>query len=151
MQSKPFVLRLRSWSALAWNLSTTLALVSIGLVVLAILLTGAASELHIIDKLAVLIPQPLRQWFDQPTNYTSPQLPEGVKKAIAQATPKPTERRKGAGFSIGSTEAEVLRIQGRPNRTSSSTWFYGESEVHFLGGHVVAWRNSPRNPLRIQQ
>ena len=46
-------------------------------------------------------------------------------------------------FTIGSTEAEVRRIQGTPDSYSSggALWWYGLSYVKFRGGRVVEYSN----------
>lgn len=46
------------------------------------------------------------------------------------------------GFiSIGSTQEEVLRIQGTPQVVRGQTWVYGVSELGFKDGRVVRYNN----------
>lgn len=51
-------------------------------------------------------------------------------------------------FTIGSTEEEVLAIQGRPITRTPEMWDYGTSEVYFRNGRVVDWTSSPLLPLK---
>lgn len=44
-------------------------------------------------------------------------------------------------FGLGSTERDVLRAQGPPDRRSAGRWSYGLSEVRFQGGRVVGYDN----------
>ncbi|MHC1743731.1 MAG: J domain-containing protein [Syntrophobacteraceae bacterium] len=46
-----------------------------------------------------------------------------------------------SSFSIGSTQEEVLRVQGTPHRTRGQTWIYGLSDVSFKDGRVVRYNN----------
>lgn len=52
-------------------------------------------------------------------------------------------------YTIGSSQAEVLRLQGQPTRIHGQTWVYGLSEIHFRQGRV--WRyNNFDGSLRIR-
>jgi hypothetical protein len=52
-------------------------------------------------------------------------------------------------FALGSTQTEVLRVQGTPNRIHGQTWIYGLSEIQFKDGRV--WRyNNFDGSLRVQ-
>ncbi len=44
-------------------------------------------------------------------------------------------------FGLGSTERDVLRVQGSPDRRSAGRWTYGLSEVRFQDGRVVGYDN----------
>ncbi len=44
-------------------------------------------------------------------------------------------------FSLGSTQDEVLRVQGTPTRVEGSKWYYGFSEVSFRNGRVDGFDN----------
>ncbi|ROQ90754.1 J domain-containing protein [Desulfosoma caldarium] len=46
-----------------------------------------------------------------------------------------------ATFGLGSTERDVLRAQGPPDRRSAGRWTYGLSEVRFQDGRVVGYDN----------
>jgi hypothetical protein len=52
-------------------------------------------------------------------------------------------------FTMGSIQAEVLRIQGIPTRVRGQVWIYGLSEVHFKDGRVVRFDNFDGN-LRVR-
>ncbi len=52
-------------------------------------------------------------------------------------------------FTLGSTEAEVLRIQGPPTRVHGQVWTYGLSEVHFREGRVWRYNNFDQS-LRVR-
>jgi DnaJ domain len=62
-----------------------------------------------------------------------------------------THHRSGADntITIGSTQKEVLTIQGRPFRQTEASWEYGLSRIDFRNGKVVGWYESPMNPLRV--
>lgn len=44
-------------------------------------------------------------------------------------------------FTLGSTKAEVLRVQGRPSKVYGQKWVYGLSEVTFKDGRVWRYNN----------
>ena len=46
-------------------------------------------------------------------------------------------------FTIGSSRDEVLAVQGTPTGFSYNTFEYGTSKVHFRGGRVASWENTP--------
>jgi hypothetical protein len=52
-------------------------------------------------------------------------------------------------FTMGSIQAEVLRIQGIPTRVRGQVWIYGLSEVHFKDGRVSRFDNFDGN-LRVR-
>jgi hypothetical protein len=51
-------------------------------------------------------------------------------------------------FSLGSTQDEVLAVQGTPTTVYGQTWFYGSSQVRFQNGKVVYYDNIGEN-LRL--
>ena len=54
-------------------------------------------------------------------------------------------------FTIGSTRDEVLAVQGTPTGFSYNTFEYGTSKVHFRGGRVASWEDTPAwIPLKVQ-
>jgi len=56
-----------------------------------------------------------------------------------------------AGFlTIGSSKADVLRIQGTPTHLSDTEWGYGLSSVYFSNGRVVSWQNYSSSPLKVR-
>jgi hypothetical protein len=44
-------------------------------------------------------------------------------------------------FTVGSSQKDVLRIQGKPSRIYGQTWVYGLSDVTFREGRVWRYRN----------
>ncbi len=44
-------------------------------------------------------------------------------------------------FTVGSSQKDVLRIQGKPSRIYGQTWVYGLSDVTFREGKVWRYRN----------
>lgn len=44
-------------------------------------------------------------------------------------------------FSLGSSQDDVLRVQGVPDKIHSQTWIYGLSEVHFKDHRVDRYNN----------
>lgn len=51
------------------------------------------------------------------------------------------QRPDSAFFTLGSTQSEVLRIQGRPSRVQGQIWVYGLSEIQFKEGRLVRYNN----------
>ena len=79
-------------------------------------------------------------WYDDPSSPLR-----------AKADNIPTTQTLAQAFSIGSTKAEVLAIQGKPLMEWSSVWEYGLSKVYFDGDRVRGWYDSPLNPLMIRK
>ncbi|MBZ5531325.1 MAG: J domain-containing protein [Acidobacteriia bacterium] len=52
-------------------------------------------------------------------------------------------------FSVGSSKADVYRIQGVPDWSSEKEWRYGQSRVYFRNGVVERWQNMAKSPLKI--
>ena len=67
--------------------------------------------------------------------------------------PEPPEPLEPSGFqrkfTFGSSESDVLEIQGRPDQVTGNTWHYGKSTVLFRNGAVQAWNSSEEHPLRV--
>ena len=63
-------------------------------------------------------------------------------------TNTPKKRRKGRRrksrlfYTIGSSQAEVLGIEGQPDSFSDIEFCYGFAKVFFRQGRVVKWVNS---------
>jgi hypothetical protein len=55
----------------------------------------------------------------------------------------------GSFFTIGSSQKEVLRIQGKPAKVFGQTWTYGLSDVTFKEGRVWRYHNFD-GTLRVQ-
>lgn len=58
-------------------------------------------------------------------------------------------REKPSFFTVGSTQDEVLVVQGTPTRMDTSKWYYGFSEVRFKNGRVEDYDNYFGN-LRVR-
>lgn len=54
-------------------------------------------------------------------------------------------------FTIGSTQDEVRRAQGKPDYVAENSWEYGMSKVYFSNGLVVDWYSSPLDPLKAKK
>jgi hypothetical protein len=126
--------------------------IAIVLVLLFLLVVGLRQSSSIGKAMDKMLPEAVVQWFDGESGSSSPgrgsasRAVESVSRALGPVDPsKPPE-----GFGVGSSEEEVRAIQGTPSRMAPGVWHYGESEVQFVGGRVVAWRDSKRNPLRIR-
>jgi hypothetical protein len=135
-----------------WEMSHVLALFTLGIVALALLITALAGRVGISDTLGESVPTSIRDFFNRPAHVETPQLPGQVKEAIGNLGPPPAQPRNEptGGFIVGSSQEKVLKIQGQPTRIAGSTWFYGESEVQFVAGRVVSWKNSSTNPLKVR-
>jgi hypothetical protein len=66
----------------------------------------------------------------------------------AHVAAQPDSRR--AYFTVGSTKAEVLAVQGPPTHAEAYLWEYGGSRVYFRHGRVTHWEVWPRSPLKAQ-
>ncbi len=67
---------------------------------------------------------------------TVPRLPK--KHAMPRTSPAPAE---GSYFTLGSSQAEVLRVQGVPTHVRGQTWVFNLAEVHFKNGKVTRYNN----------
>jgi len=73
----------------------------------------------------------------------SPEFP--LKAEIRTESSHP----KANFFSTGSTKAEVMAVQGAPERDAGNVWDYGMSRVYFEKDRVTKWYESPLNPLKV--
>ena len=53
-------------------------------------------------------------------------------------------------FTVGSTKAEVLAVQGPPTLAEAHLWEYGGSRVYFRHDKVTRWEVWPRFPLKVR-
>ena len=53
-------------------------------------------------------------------------------------------------FTVGSTQEEVVVIQGTPTSLTETRYDYGRSSIYFAGGRVTRWNSSPLNPLKAE-
>ncbi len=51
-------------------------------------------------------------------------------------------------FFVGSTKADVYRIQGMPQWSNEHEWRYGDSRVYFAGPMVARWVSTAKFPLK---
>lgn len=51
-------------------------------------------------------------------------------------------------FTVGSTKADVVRVQGPPASVAGNVFRYGLSEVYFQNGRVESWHTDPSFPLK---
>lgn len=91
------------------------------------------SKVHFNDGVVI-------HWYDDPSSPLR-----------AKADNMPATQTLTQAFSIGSTKAEVLAIQGKPLMEWSGVWEYGLSKVYFDGDRVRGWYDSPLNPLMIRK
>lgn len=77
-----------------------------------------------------------------PVSEASAGLPTASLPANKPNVPHGSEPEKGEPhFTLGSTEAEVLRVQGPPSRVHGQLWVYGLAEVQFRDGRVWRYNN----------
>ena len=91
------------------------------------------------------VPRELRS--PKPGNAPS-SLPHEKPEELPAAPPVPSlpgisgEQPSGEFFfTIGSAQAEVLKVQGAPKEVRGQTWIYGVSEVSFKDGRVSRYNN----------
>lgn len=53
-------------------------------------------------------------------------------------------------FTVGSTQADVRRVEGSPAEANHNVWRYGASIVIFSDGRVVSWDIRPDSPLKVR-
>lgn len=53
-------------------------------------------------------------------------------------------------ITLGSTTAEVERIQGSPSVRGQTAWHYGNSRVYFREGRVAGWHVAKGWPLKVR-
>lgn len=103
----------------------------------------------------VLYPQPQPRFLiDLP-----PEAPPPTAPAAAPAQGSRSRQRSAAPtvalpppklFGVGSTKAEVIEAQGKPDRSTDALFVYGTSDVHFENGKVKSWRSGfPRLKVRM--
>ncbi|MCE5243237.1 MAG: DnaJ domain-containing protein [Syntrophobacteraceae bacterium] len=109
---------------------------------------------------AALIMLPFPDWFDlddsPPSRTVQPQdshrlvtRPPGEPSPRSDPVPEPPPSpgpapdgtSDGTYYTLGSTQAEVLRIQGAPSRTQGQTWVYGLADIQFKDGRLWRYNN----------
>ncbi len=95
---------------------------------------------------------------EKPATAASPKLAE---KQAAQTRASATSSRASVVvypsddplvpyFTVGSTKADVVRVQGTPDKVSGNVFAYGLSEVFFSNGRVESWHADPSSPLKAR-
>ena len=136
---------------MCWDASRALGLLAIALTAVGLLIAAIAERSPLGSTVASVLPESVRAFFETPAAISYSPLPGEFKERVQGAAPVAVRQRgTEATFTIGSSEEAVLRSQGRPGRPDGGTWFYGDSEVHFVAGRVVSWKNSSRNPLKLR-
>jgi hypothetical protein len=80
--------------------------------------------------------------FDVAPQVKEPPEPFQPRSARPGQQPGPSSESPSSEFiSIGSTQEDVLRIQGPPQVVRGQTWVYGISELGFKEGRVVRYNN----------
>jgi hypothetical protein len=74
---------------------------------------------------------------------------EELPSDSSRPAPTSAHLRTSGTFTIGSTEDEVLAVQGTPTRTSRNEWAYGLSTVGFTNGRVASFNNF-RGNLKVE-
>jgi hypothetical protein len=64
--------------------------------------------------------------------------------------PVPILTKPATHITLGSTKADVERIQGRPTLRAESTWQYGNSLVFFREGRVTGWHVAKGSALKVR-
>ncbi len=80
------------------------------------------------------------------TNWESSSL--NPLKALVIARPLPAGLRARPYFTVGSSQKEVLAVQGTPTERSGRVWKCGLSTIYFSNGVVANWESSSLNPSR---
>jgi len=85
--------------------------------------------------------------------YLPDKISQKTQNKIKSTDRKSTQKHSLAHddyFTNGSTFSDVIGAQGAPTRTDGNTWFYGQSEIHFIDGKVSHWVRTAETPLKAQ-
>ncbi len=81
----------------------------------------------------------------EPSEAAAPQASADLAPSPAELLPpdllQPEPEAPISFFTLGSTTAEVLTIQGPPSRIQGQTWTYGLSDIQFRNGRVLRFNN----------
>ena len=97
-----------------------------------------------------VVPEAVMRFFLTEGGVPEPGRIRGVQSQIVRGLADNKKKPGNSRFGMGSTQAEVLRIQGPPTFSSDNLWRYGSSEVYFLAGRVVGWRSSTDHSLKVR-
>ena len=134
----------------SWDMSATLGWIAAVIVLICSvwLVWGGRVHIHAVMPQSVRRALAIAEEAEVVDRKTANEFAGKVRTAIA------SRNRTGAAaspaFSMGSTEEEVRRVQGPPDRIVDGTWYYGASEVHFAAGVVISWRTTAERPLRAR-
>jgi hypothetical protein len=97
--------------------------------------------------------QPLRGWPPEQASRTTvppteqPPAAEADEKALAPLSDRPglllprTDSSESSFLTLGSSQSDVLRVQGTPSRVQGQTWIYGLSDIQFKEGRLARYNN----------
>lgn len=74
-----------------------------------------------------------------------------VASSLPLEAPKRPAAKPSATLALGMRPEEVLDLQGVPQFTYGSVWFYGESGIVFADGCVVGWEDLPPYALATRE
>jgi hypothetical protein len=134
-----------------WGISESIGGVSLMTFVLLSGLLLLRDPVPLTASLARLVPNQWREAFDRTLHVSTTPNHGGIMKVLDVVGPRKIPQAAANHlFTMGSSKDMVARVQGQPSSKTDTVWMYGNSEVQFIGGRVVAWRNAPRNPLRVR-
>jgi hypothetical protein len=152
-QIRPGKRKQRVASVFAWRAGraagSVASLLCAGIVV-ALLLSGT---FRLRERVAAALPREIVDLFEKPSPpspvvVAAPQkLAGAASKGVKELAPPAAERKT---FGMASTKEEVIAAQGNPVKISGNTWYYGASEVYFVGERVAGWRDSSERSLRLR-
>ena len=143
--------RKRSVGSAFWAASHVLGRLALAVAAVGVLVAMLAERSPVFGLLRSVFPASVGQFFDSRAADSLAELPQEIRELAADAAPAPVKRGSAnTTFTIGSSEATVLLCQGRPSRIAGGTWFYGDSEIQFVAGRVIGWKNSSKNPLKVR-
>jgi hypothetical protein len=87
-----------------------------------------------------------RNWLprEAPSSSSQGQTPAPPSPPVSEKPDSPplvVNRSSRTHFTLGSTEADVVAIQGLPTRIQGQTWIYGISEIQFKDAKVSRYNN----------
>ncbi len=149
-----------SWiSARFWSVSEALGAVGLVILVCALFLLVLTGRLPVGRVVMWIVPDRLVEFVadkltvpDEPDPANRRNTLERIGSALGAKEPQGSGRagQRSQSFAVGSTKDEVRRIQGTPSKATDSVWYYGRSEVYFVGDRVVGWSAAPGDPLKVR-
>ncbi|HEY7333313.1 MAG TPA: hypothetical protein VH639_00420 [Bryobacteraceae bacterium] len=142
-----------STSARLWDASIAAAKVSGGLVLAFAMVSLPHLDLHIGRFLAAMAPEPVVRFFTSNDDIVDPSKVRAIASRVEDGFERPDSiaaPNSRKTFGLGSSKQDVAAAQGQPVNSGSDIWRYGDSEVYFVAGHVIGWRDAPRDPLKLR-